>query len=87
MIALTLLPISTVSNPGFIQFMNVIEPTYKVPSAPTMTARINMAFEEIKMAVLSKLAKVDHVALSTDCWTSRAQHSYITVSMYFIDET
>ncbi|XP_026828422.1 zinc finger BED domain-containing protein 1 [Ooceraea biroi] len=87
MIALTLLPISTVSNPGFIQFMNVIEPTYKVPSAPTMTVRINMAFEEIKKAVLSKLAKVDHVALSTDCWTSRAQHSYITVSVYFIDET
>ena len=60
MIALTLLSISIVQSPGFIQFMNVIEPTYKVPSAPTMTARLQMSFEELKKVCI-KLAKAHSV--------------------------
>lgn len=87
MIALTLLPISTVINPGFIQFMKVLEPAYKVPTAPTMTKRLQIAYNDIRKALHLKLATISSVALSTDCWTSRAQDSYITVSVYFVDET
>lgn len=42
--------------------------------------------DEIKIKIEIQLAESQHVALDTDCWTSRSQKGYINVNVHFIDK-
>ncbi|XP_071640916.1 E3 SUMO-protein ligase ZBED1-like [Temnothorax longispinosus] len=71
MIAIDMLPTSIVENEGFIQFMAISVPGYKVPSRRTIDNRMRTLYNEAAEQVRTTLDKVDAVAITTDAWTSK----------------
>ena len=86
MIASESLPISLVEADGFRKLLGYLEPGYTAPCRKTMTAQLNMMFENKKGSLKNKLKDVESVALTTDCWTSRSQEGYMTVTAHYIED-
>ncbi|RLU25469.1 hypothetical protein DMN91_001979 [Ooceraea biroi] len=84
MIATTQLPLSFVSSPGFVNFMSVIEPNYKMCKEDTLKKRLNNLYTEVKNKIREELRDVSIVACTSDCWTSLAQNSYLTMTVHLI---
>ncbi|KMQ91592.1 zinc finger bed domain-containing protein 1-like protein [Lasius niger] len=55
MIATTQLPLSFVSCPGFVNFMSVIEPNYKICKETTLKKRLNNLYTEVKDKIREEL--------------------------------
>ncbi|XP_065642245.1 E3 SUMO-protein ligase ZBED1-like [Hydra vulgaris] len=83
-IAKDMLPLSTVDGVGFVEFMNKISPNYEIPSRFTIKKRIQGLYETKKHKVATEIQKIDSIALTTDCWTSKAMESYISVTAHGI---
>lgn len=84
MIAIDMLPISFVEGEGFKSLCKYLVPYYKVPSRGTIMNRLNLLYNLEKTKLLEKLANLNYCALTTDCWTSRNNESYITVTCHGI---
>ena len=54
--------------------------SYKLPTRPVIDDRIDQLFTEEKMKITALLERVDHVALTSDYWTSLANDSYLGVT-------
>ncbi|KZS07455.1 Uncharacterized protein APZ42_028826 [Daphnia magna] len=65
----SLLPLSIVDDPNFVAFIKCID------------ARI----EDGRLKLIHELVRVDYVALTTDCWTSLNNYSYLTVTAHYIN--
>nr|XP_047133755.1 uncharacterized protein LOC124811797 [Hydra vulgaris] len=78
-IANNMLPLLTVDGVGFVEFMNEISPNCEIPSRFTIKKRIPGLYETEKHKVATEIQKIDSIALTTDCWTSKAMESYISV--------
>ena len=61
----------------FLALMQVAEPQYVVPCRTTITTHITSMYETCKGRVLEIAAAQNHVAPTTDMWTSRAGDWYI----------
>ncbi|CAH1106738.1 unnamed protein product [Psylliodes chrysocephalus] len=85
MICIDLLPISCVENRGFKNLISYLAPTYKVPVAKTIQLRIDAIYEIEKQNLLKELRDIPYMALTTDCWSSRATESYITLTCHYIN--
>lgn len=59
--------------------MNIVEPNYKVPSGPTVTAECRNSLKR----KLSESLCSRHVAFTTDLWTSRA---YIIFTAHWLND-
>lgn len=59
MLAVNHLPISFVSNEGFIKFMEVVEPGYHIPSTGNIHNRLNMAYGEVRKKLLTENKKLN----------------------------
>lgn len=94
MITVDLLPTSFVENKGFISFMKIAVPGYKVPCRKTVRKRIEALYCDELEKVQSSINKVETgIALTTDGWTSRSLDSYVTITgiitmyiMYIINQ-
>lgn len=86
LVATARLPYHFISSDAFKDFMNVLEPKYKVPSSETIVNRLRFAEAEIKTKIENNLAATEFVSLDTDCWTSRCQDGYINVNAHYIDK-
>lgn len=79
-------PYSVVENSGFRKMLNVIEPRYIIPSQAHFRQTIIPAlYRKTKPKIENELAEASAVALTTDSWTSRATHSYLTVTAHYIN--
>ncbi|XP_037503192.2 E3 SUMO-protein ligase ZBED1-like, partial [Rhipicephalus sanguineus] len=85
MIAINQLPLAFATSKGFRHFMDVVEPSYKTPSNAKLKNRIKLLHDHLKQKVASQIDSATAVALTSDCWTSRAQDSYITVTAHTLD--
>lgn len=85
MIAINQLPLAFATSTGFRHFMDVVEPSYKTPSNAKLKNRIKLLHDHLKQKVASQIDSATAVALTSDCWTSRAQDSYITVTAHTLD--
>ena len=47
---------------------------------------LNMMFENKKGSLKNKLKDVENIALTTDCWMSRSQEGYMTVTAHYIED-
>ncbi|XP_022160721.1 zinc finger BED domain-containing protein 1-like isoform X3 [Myzus persicae] len=83
-IAKDMLPLSTVDGVGFVEFMNKISPNYEIPSRFTIKRKIQGLYETEKHKVATEIQNIDSIALTTDCWTSKAMESYICVTAHGI---
>ncbi|CAH0560585.1 unnamed protein product [Brassicogethes aeneus] len=78
------LPISFVENGGFKQLLSYLAPWYKIPVKKTIKLRIDALYDIEKKKIMKDMSTIDDIALTTDCWSSRATESYITFTAHYI---
>ena len=84
-LVLDMKPLATVDSDAFQHMFSKAEPRYKVPSRSYFKdSKIPNMYEATKTKVMADLKKSDQVALTTDCWTSNATQSYMTVTAHYI---
>lgn len=87
-IATDLRPFSVVDQPGFKKMIDVLEPRYSVPTRQHFSEKIiPELYAETRRDIELAIAKADHIAITTDGWTSRATVSYNTITGHFIDSS
>lgn len=78
-------PFTVVENKGFRNFVSLLDPRYELPSQTTLrnVSMVN-AYKEKKAKLFALIKNVKHCTITSDCWTSRANECYITVTCHFI---
>lgn len=83
-IAVDMRPYSVVENAGFKNMLNVIVPSYNIPSRAHFSQTVIPALcQKTKAQIENQLAKATVVALTTDGWTSRATQSHPPVTAHY----
>lgn len=85
MIRSDLLPLSIVEYDGFKNLLAILEPGYKMPCRKTISNRLLAMYNEEADKVKTILTPISDLAVTTDCWTSRATQSYMTLTAHFLD--
>jgi hypothetical protein len=81
------LPFAFGEKSGFRKFMVVACPRFKPPSRRTCTRdAVGTYYEEKAKLKLFFQEQCERVCITTDCWTSQQQDSYMTVTSHFIDK-
>ena len=84
-ICLDLQPISVVSSPAFLKFINTMDPKYQPASRYQFSrAIIPSKYAEVKLGVESKLATAEYISVTTDMWTGCHQRGYMSLSAHYI---
>ena len=88
MIALDLQPFSITSNVGFQRFCNLLQPRYNLPSNKHISQTlIPHMYERVKAKVKEELQNVDHVAFTTDIWSSTCStNSLLSLTGHWINQ-
>ena len=77
-------PLSVVEDQGFRTLVNALDKRYTIVARKTLRDSIlPKVYNERKSALFMDLAKVDHVGITTDQWTSRANEGYTTVTCHY----
>lgn len=78
-------PFSVVDDKGFRNLMQEVEPRYAVPTRPHFSQKVvPKLYKETKTRIEEQLKEADYIAITTDGWTSRATHSYLTITAHYI---
>ena len=87
-IAKDMLPISIVNNIGFRAMLHTFEPKYVLPDRKTFCQHyIPEMYEDERTKIVKAMEHgLKYFPLTSDGWTSRANHSYITHTVHYIDE-
>ena len=82
-------PLSVVESPSFCNTLTKAEPRYDVPSCTFYKDTfIPKLYETTKSAIISELCDaIGGVSITTDCWTSSATQSNMTVTAHFVTKT
>jgi hypothetical protein len=80
-------PLDTVNDKGFRHLFSSFEPRYTPPDRKTIT---NYYLPELYLREKEKIEEqMEHAlyfAVTTDGWTSRANHSYLSLTVHYIDD-
>jgi len=80
-------PLSIVEDEGFRSLMNLLAPDYDLPSRVTFRQRvIPSLYEKCAQDVKAVIAAAPNYCITTDAWSSRTCHSYVTYTMHTIDD-
>lgn len=86
-IAKDMLPISTVNDHGFRQMLQKFDPRYTPPDRTTFARNyIPALYEQEKARVKKEITELQYFAITTDGWTSRANCSYVTLTVHYINK-
>ena len=88
MIALDLQPFSITTDVSYQRFCNLLEPRYQLPSNKHISQKlIPDIYERVKAKVKEELKNVDHVALTTDIWSSTCStNSLLSLTCHWITQ-
>ena len=88
-LVLDMRPLSVVESPSFRNILAKAEPRYDVPSRTYYKDTfIPKLYETTKSAIISELCDaIGGVSITTDCWTSSATQSIMTVTAHFVTKT
>lgn len=76
---------SVVKYPGFIEFTNLLESTFVLPSRSTVAKDCMEVFADEKEK-LKKLMEGRRICLTTECWTSNLNIKYVCLTGHWIDD-
>jgi len=79
------LPLSFCSSSGFRQFITVVEPNYKIIKEEALKKRLHYFKSTVEEKIRNDLKAVQSVVCTLDCWSSLAQHSYITITAHALN--
>lgn len=84
MLATDFQPFSIVGDKGFIRFVWLLNPNYKIPDKRTIRYELlPQLFHEAKAKLKLILSETVFLSLTTDIWTSTSMDSYITITTHF----
>lgn len=87
LIALDYQPLSIVEDKGFRSFTNALNPSYILPSRKTLSkSLIPQLYDKTRAALQERIDKASAVSLTTDCWTSIATCSYMSITCHFVED-
>ena len=88
-IAKDMQPYSIVTSAGFRTLVSKLNLRYKLPSQKYFTQQeIPSLYTSVKESTVKpKLAEIDFFTVTTDLWTSRAAHPYLSCTVHFIDRS
>ncbi|KAG6423642.1 hypothetical protein SASPL_114044 [Salvia splendens] len=86
MILLDELPFLFVEREGFLSFMRLVCPQFQIPSRQTIRTDCVQLFLEEKQSLVKLFQKrgMGRVSITTDCWTSVNNNSFICVTAHYI---
>lgn len=80
-------PFSIVEDNGFVEFVHGLNPNYSLPSRKVLSNSIlPAAYEQCFNVVKNKMKDVQSVCLTTDCWTSSTNESYLGLTAHYITD-
>lgn len=78
-------PITVVQGVGFQNLLKHLEPRYQIPHRKTFMERVLPdLYVKVRETVVPIVAAAEYYALTTDCWTSRANEAYAGVTFHTI---
>lgn len=75
-----------VESKTFRNLMTFVEPNYKPLSAEGVKSVIEDKATKLRSSIQEKIRHCRHIALTTDCWTSPSNESFLAVTSSYIDE-
>ena len=66
--------------------MQILEPNFRLPCIRTLLNRLALIYNVVADKIKSKFSAASVVALTSDCWFSRSQDSYVTVTAFTLGE-
>ena len=79
------LPFNIVESESFKAFVHELDPRYVLPTRQALSATlIPSTYEKTKNELQISLASAQAQAVTTDMWTSSANHSYMGVTVHWI---
>ena len=79
-------PLQVVENEGLRYFVAKLDPQYELPSRKTLTEKIlPELYRQSKEKLAGLLNETDFISITTDCWTSVANESYLGITAHFFD--
>ncbi|XP_050065565.1 E3 SUMO-protein ligase ZBED1-like [Aphis gossypii] len=81
-------PFKVVEDSGFKQFVKILNPNNELPNCHTISKELIPAMYEKclgEIKSLSLTSTVESACLTTDCWTSRNNESFMAITIHFID--
>lgn len=80
-----MIPLQIVDKPSFIELVRLgLGKDLSIMCSKTLKERIDRKIEELKECIIKKMAAVDYVATTTDCW-SHGKKSYVGVTAHWIN--
>ncbi|KAJ8886235.1 hypothetical protein PR048_012444 [Dryococelus australis] len=97
MLAMCHLPYRFVEEKGFVDLVHYLKPSYKIPESTTFSRTIIPELYQSERQKLQQMLKHNvieiasqhnnvNVAMTTDNWTSRAGHSYMSFTCHYLHE-
>ena len=81
-------PLSTIDDVGFRHMAKAFEPRYTPSSRKTISAKhLPLLYESVKAKILALAHEAQSFAVTTDIWTSRANHAYIGITIHFFSSS
>ncbi|XP_053968686.1 E3 SUMO-protein ligase ZBED1-like [Anastrepha ludens] len=85
MVAKDVQPYNIVENEGFVQYTQVLDPRYKLPSKTHLRDVLMLNYFKETSAKLSViLQNVSDITITCDLWTSSANASFLTLTGHFV---
>ena len=80
-------PYCTVECPGFRKLILELNPRYQMPSRKYFSQQeFPRLYTKVKDTVVNpKLAEIEYFSATTDLWSSRATHPYLSYTVHFVD--
>lgn len=85
LVAKDLQPLSIVNDEGFREFVNELDPSYKLPSSKCLGLLMPQTITDLEEKIGNELKNQIFLSLSMDYWTSRTQDSYCAITAHFVD--
>ncbi|KAJ8958368.1 hypothetical protein NQ314_006429 [Rhamnusium bicolor] len=80
-------PFSVVQDESFRQYTKALNPAYEIPTRQVISKTFVPSFyEECLVICKEKIKEVQAVSLTTDCWTSGNNDSFIGITIHFVDD-
>lgn len=80
-------PLSIVNDPELATLLENLQPGYQLPSRTHLSKILTKHHQAGSEELISLLERAPAVALTSDCWTSRATQSYATYTVHFVDQS
>ncbi|GBN69658.1 hypothetical protein AVEN_32407-1 [Araneus ventricosus] len=80
-------PFNVENDRGFRAFVSDLNPSYSLPSRDTIVNTLLPAiYEQVSHDVRQSCCTIKKSCLTTDCWTSANNESFMSVTAHYLDD-